>query len=342
MQRTDGCWRTPTISLLARLGGETCPLLSQKTVRTMPVPSSRFVLVLGLSFGVLVGCSSPSANPSAEPVPITDASYLTADDWNDGKSEVAFYQVQRTRDQYGRDNAQQFVAGTYLVKHRFSPTEMAKKTDGSGTPSFKYALFYELESGSYQYKRNWVVNARQQDLKPFKQSFTSFDWCSNQYRELAFAPKGNIEYRMRSDDYGNERTSFDHRPQSYPPAQLPLLMRGLDFSASDTLSFSVTMADSSAHASATAVRTGTETLETEAGSFETERITVTYEQPVPSLIGETSAGSETYWRSTGPYRLLVRMEAESGRYQMALVEHLRTAYWKENLWPKLARVEKRP
>jgi hypothetical protein len=37
---------------------------------------------------------------------------------------------------------------------------MTKKTDGSGVPAFKYALFYELESGSYQYKRNWVVNAR--------------------------------------------------------------------------------------------------------------------------------------------------------------------------------------
>jgi hypothetical protein len=303
---------------------------------------SRFALVVGVSLAVLVGCGSPSANPSSEPAPITDASYLTADDWNDGKSEVAFYQVRRARDQYGRANEQQFVAGTYLVKHRFSPTEMTKKTDGTGTPSFKYAFFYELESGSYQYKRNWVVNARQQDLHPFKQSFTSFDWCSNLYRELSFAPEGDIEYRMRSDDYGNERTSFDSQAQSYPPAQLPLLVRGLDFSNSDTLSFAVTLADSSAHIPATAVREGTDTVETEAGSFETERVTVTYDQPVPSMIGEESDQRETYWRSTGPYRLLVRMEAGSGRYQMALVEHLRTAYWKENLWPKLARVEQRP
>jgi len=303
---------------------------------------SRFVLLVGFSLGVLVGCTSPSANPSTEPAPITDASYLTADDWNDGKSEVAFYQVQRTRDQYGRANEQQFVAGTYLVKHRFSPTDMTKKTDGTGTPSFKYAFFYELESGSYQYKRNWVVNARQKDLRPFKQSFTSFDWCSNLYRDLAFPPEGDLEYRMRSDDYGNERTTFDARVQSYPPAQIPLLVRGFDFSDSDTLSFAVTVADSSAHVSATAVRESTETIETEAGSFETERIAVTYDAPVPSMVGEESDRRETYWRSTGPRRLLVRMQAESGRYQMALVEHLRTAYWKENLWPKLARIEQRP
>jgi hypothetical protein len=62
---------------------------------------------------------------------------------------------------------------------------------------------------------------------------------------------------------------------------------------------------------------------------------------VPSLIGEERDARETCWRGTGPQRLLVRVEAESGRYQMALVEHLRTPYWQENLWPKLARIEKR-
>jgi hypothetical protein len=305
----------------------------------------RSLFSLPLVFVVLTGCISPSANPTdTEPAaaPITDEAYLTADHWNDGRAEVAFYQVQRTRDQYGRANEQQFVVGTYLVKHRFSPAEMTKTTDGSGTPSFKYAFFYELESGSYQYKRNWVVNARQRDLRPFKQSFTSFDWCSNQYRELAFSPEGDVEYRMRSDDYGNERTSFEPRAQSYPSSQLPLLIRGLDFSSSDTLSFSVVVADSSAHVSAQAVRQAVETVETDAGSFEAERIAVTYDAPVPSMVGEVSARTETYWRGTGPQRLLVRMEAEGGRYHMELVEHLRTAYWNENLWPRLAQIEQRP
>jgi hypothetical protein len=81
---------------------------------------------------------------------------------------------------------------------------------------------------------------------------------------------------MRSDDYGNERSTFAHRSQSYlPPDQIPLLVRSLDVSASDTLPFSVVVADSSARVAATAVREGTETLETQAGSFETERIAVT-------------------------------------------------------------------
>ncbi len=302
----------------------------------------RSFVLLVLAGGLLAGCTTPSAAPSPEESSITDASYLTSKLWNDGQAEVAFYRVRRTRDQYGRENEQQFVAGTYLVKHRFSPDQMSKVTDGSGVSSFKYAFFYEIESGSYQYKRNWVVNARQNDLRPYKQSFTSFDWCSNLYRELAFPPDGSIEVRKRSDDYGNRRDSFAPQANSYPPAQLPLLVRGLDFGATDTLSFKVAVADEAQHVSARAVREGIDTLDTAAGSYETERIAVRYDAAVPSLIGEESASAETYWRATGPDRRLVRMAAASGRYRMELAEHLRTPYWKENLWPKLARIEERP
>jgi len=296
------------------------------------------LLLLGLVFG----CSRSPAPSEPDADSITDRGYLTADVWNDGQAEVAFYQVERTRDQYGRAEEQDFTVGTYLVKHRFSPTDMTKVTDGTGVSSFKYAAFYELESGSYQYKRNWVVNARQKDLRPFKQSFTSFDWCSNLYREVAFPPDGPVEVQMRSDDYGNRRASFAQHPNAYPPAQLPLLIRGLDFGTTDTLSFSVPVADSSAYVSARAVRAGTETVETKAGAHDTERIVVQYETPVPSPIGETSDTTEIYWRGMGPERRLVRMEAEGGRYQMTLVEHLRTPYWRENLWPKLDRIDDRP
>ena len=297
------------------------------------------VLALGLS---LLGCGGPAANPASAPPAITDRAYLTSELWDDGQAEVAFYRVERERDQYGRPTPQEFVVGTYLVKHRFSPTEMTKKTDGSGVPSFKYALFYELESGSYQYKRNWVVNARQRDLQPYKQSFTSFDWCSNLYRELAFSPEGPIEVRMRSDDYGNRRTSFDARPQSYPPAQIPLLVRGLDVGAADTLAFAVAVADSSAHVPARAVYQGRDSVATEAGTVAADRIAVAYDAPVPSPIGETSAPTETYWVGIGPDRRLLRVAAGDGRYQMTLVEHLRSPYWNENLWPRLARIEDRP
>jgi hypothetical protein len=290
--------------------------------------------------GLLVGCGNSSSESGSSA--LVDQSFLTADFWNDGQSEVAFYQVERTRDQYGNESRQQFLVGTYLVKHRFSPIDMTKTTDGSGVSSFKYALFYELESGSYQYKRNWVVNARQSDLRPYKQSFTSFDWCSNLYREIAFPQQGPLEIRKRSDDYGNRRTSMPRRSRAFPPAQLPLLVRGLDFSTADTLSFSVVVSDSVDHVTARAVAQGRDSVETEAGTRAAERITVTYSAPVPSLIGEESAETETYWVGTGTQRPLLRVEAEDGRYRMSLVEHLRSPYWEENIWSLLSRVDRRP
>src|SRR5690606_35275280 len=140
----------------------------------------------------------------------TDGAYLTSAFWNDGKAEVAFYQVERSRNQYGRPDHQRFVAGTYVVKHDFDRAAMTKAAEGAAdaVSAFKYALFYEVESGSYQYKRHWVVNARQADLAPLKASFTSFDWCANRYDELAFDAGGTVHRLMRSDDYGNAEGSF--------------------------------------------------------------------------------------------------------------------------------------
>ena len=61
-----------------------------------------------------------------------------------------------------------------------------------------------------------------------------------------------------------------------------------------------------------------------------------------SLIGEETDASETYWRGTDPARLLLKIEGETGRYRMTLVEQLRTPYWRENLWPRLTQVTQRP
>jgi hypothetical protein len=87
---------------------------------------------------------------------------------------------------------------------------------------------------------------------------------------------------------------------------------------------------------------GTDSVVTPAGTFEADRIVVHYDRPVPSPIAERSAEVETYWVGTGPERRLLRVEAQGGGYQMTLVEHLRSAYWEENIWTRLDRVAQRP
>lgn len=301
------------------------------------------LLALGVTSLLLAGCDVRSASPQETAEAITDTAFLTGDAWNDGQAEVAFYQVERTRNQYGEEAEQSFLVGTYLVKHDFDPAAMAKaRVEAEDAVStFKYALFYEFESGSYQFKRNYVVNATQADLTPLKASFTSFDWCSNLYRELAFQPDGTVDQLMRSDDYGNSAGSFDSQPHAYPIEVIPLLIRGLDFSDTGEHTFSIILPEGD-YVQARARLEGTDTVDLVSGPTEAERIVLTYDTSVSSLIGEETDESETYWRGTDPLRLLLKMESATGRYRMTLVEELRTPYWSENLWPRLERVTTRP
>lgn len=304
------------------------PLLGVSLLACEPAPSTE------------AGPASNAASASGTELPV-DTDFLTADVWNDGQAEVAFYQIERTQDQYGRSADQSFLAGTYLVKQEFSREEMSKVTDGSGVSAFKSALFYEFESGSYQYKRNWVVNARQSDLAPLKQSFTSFDWCSNRFEEMRYAADGSVEYEMRSDDYGNAERAMDGAPDAVPPALVPLLVRSLALEDDPSATFSVLRPDA-APVSVTATHEGTEPLEVAGRQRKAERITLTYDAPVASPVGEQTGTTETYWLGTGGARLLLKMSGDGGRYTMTLVEELRTPYWSENLWPKLDRVTERP
>lgn len=290
---------------------------------------------------VLAACGAPQEADEAMQA-LVDGSYLTAERWNDGQAEVAFYRVERDFNQYGQPEPQSFLVGTYLVKHNFSVGQMTKATDEiAGEPAFKYGLFYEFESGSYQYKRNYVTNARQRDLRPFKQSFTSFDWCSNTYEEFAFHMTGAIDYQKRSDDYGNEQGRYVFQPRAYPAAQVPLLVRALDFSETETHTFTIIHPDGT-FLPVEAYYAGRDTVQLATGPVPAERVRLEYSQRTPSPLAERVDSTETYWRGMDPARLLVQMESGSGSYRMELVEHLRTAYWEENLWPRLARVTERP
>ena len=274
---------------------------------------------------------------------LVDHSWLTGSYWDDGQAEVAFYQVERNRNQYGQPADQSFPVGTYLVKHDFDPETQAKASAGAATrlPAFKWSIFYEFESGAYQYKRSYVVNAAQADLAPLKSSLASFDWCSNLYREMAFRPDGTVASLVRSDDYGNRTASFAARSGAYPFTELPLLVRALNFSAARSHRFQVLLDDGTT-VGARAELAGRETLATAAGTYDTEKIAVSYEGRVPSLVGEQAEPREHYWRDTGPGRVLVKLAAENGRYRLTLVEELRSAYWRENFFPRLRNVKTRP
>jgi hypothetical protein len=271
-----------------------------------------------------------------------DGAYLTSSFWNDGKAEVAFYQVERDVNQYGEAKPQSFLMGTYLVKHEFDRLREAKaRADAKETvTSFKWSAFYEFESdNSYQYKYAWVVNAAQSDLSPLKASFSSFDWCSNRYRELLFRPDGKADFLMRSDDYGNEQKTYEAPPPSYPVVLVPLLLRALDFSSAFEQNFRLLLEDGSL-VTVTARLEGRESVETPGGTEDAERVRLSYDGDHPSILSRNGAREETYWRGLGPERSILALESEI--YRMKLVESVRSAYWDENIFPRLQRVKTRP
>ena len=304
-------------------------------------PNAKTILIVGAAV-FFAACGDPRATASRQDAQ-TDEAFLMSSLWDDGQAEVAFYQLRRSVNQYGEAEEQEFLVGSYLVKHDFDPKAEAKADEDARNriPSFKYAIFYEFESGSYEYKRSYVTNARQSDLHPLKTSFASFDWCSNQYREMSFSQGGSVDYLMRSDDYGNQRSTFDYEPRSYPAAQIPLLVRALDFGVSDTASFGVLL-ESGETVAASAHLAGSDSVATPTGPTEAERIVVIYESPIPSPLAEEADPSEIYWRAMDPSRTLLRMEGSTGRYEMDLVEALRSPYWDENIYRQLERVQERP
>lgn len=296
------------------------------------------VFALSVTVLLLTACDERAAEDA-----IVDPAFGGSELWDDGQAELAFYRLHRTRNQYGEAEEQDVVVGTYLVKHDYDPDREAKARSDAAhrVETFKYALFYELESGSYQYKRNYVINARRADLRPMKSSFTSFDWCSNLYRELAFEPNGDVRFLMRSDDYGNARQTFDYREQSFPPAEVPLLVRGLRLEEGAPAHFRLLLEDGEVVES-TARLAGRDSITTSAGTFLADRIDVHYAEPVPSPIAEESDTLETYYVALDEARSLLRIEGSTGRYEMEILEHLRSPYWEEDVYERLERIRVRP
>lgn len=270
--------------------------------------------------------------------------YLTDARWDQGEAEFAFYEVTRSHTPYNEAQEHSFTVGSFTVKHSYDPEVQTKASEADdGVSAFKSALFYRFESGSYEYRRSYVTNARQNDLRLFKQSFTSFDWCSNQYRELAVGPDDAVNYWMRSDDYGNDTEQFTYQAGSYTTAQMPFLIRSLDLNdRTEHLFYRMTAEGNYVRGQAAFIRTDSVTVD--AGTYPAERITVTYEEPVPSMIAEHSVTQATYWRHANDDRQLLRIQEQNdeGSYTMELVEHLWSAYWEENLWDEVERISDRP
>jgi hypothetical protein len=312
---------------------------------TYRASSGRLCIAVSLISMLLVysACTLDSERTSDVGSLVAEA-FTEAPLWDDGQAEISFYELERTRNTSGQEptGTERITVGSYLVKHDFNISGMTKAAEaGEGIPAFKYAFFYEFERGSYQFKHSYVINAARAGLRPLKASFTSFDWCSNRYHELAFHASGRIDALFRSDDYGNREGVIRNRNRVFPMAEIPLLIRGLDFTDGADQSFLVVLEDGR-FVQATARLEGSEAFAWPDGPTEAERILVRYGTPVPSPLSGQDVSAERYWRATGADRLLLAIAAEDGSYRMTLIETLRSPYWQEDIFPLLTRVQERP
>ncbi|CAN5543637.1 hypothetical protein BH23BAC4_BH23BAC4_04360 [soil metagenome] len=294
------------------------------------------VVLLTLAAAFVAGCTSgeePSQAPNA---------FLSGDLWDDGLAEVAFYNLTRTQDVYGQPADERVLVGTYLVKHDYSPSAEAKdqRNAGDAIEAFKFALFYTLPSGSYEYRRAHVVNSSRREGQPLKWSFTQFDWCSNVYEEMVFSGD-RVRGLFRSDDYGNRTLEQRAVAGAVPAAHVPLLVRMSDLAPGDSLSFSIITLDGEA-IPGVMTSVGSEEYSLSGAITTAEILEVRYAAQVPSPIGELAATSERYWVGPLPDRILYRIEAADGRYRLEMVESARSAYWEENVFDGLSQVRQRP
>ncbi len=286
------------------------------------------------ALALATGCPR-STSPWPQGSSISDSAYLNQALFDDGKAEVSFYQAFFKKG----EQRVEFDLGTYLIKHNFDPERQSKATS-DGVPGFKFAQFHEYVSGSEEFKYSYVVNAARADMRPMKASRNTFDWCSNQYRELAFTAQNKIRVLMRSDDYGNTEREASYREKTYPLAQLPLLVRTLDFAKEKQADFSVLEMDGSI-ISAMAELKGKESVQIAGAQLEAEKIRVFFAKSVGSLLTGAAKHNElVFWRGTDPARTLLKWQ--SAVEGVELVETLRSAYWQEDVFARLKKPRAHP
>ena len=309
----------------------------------LPRIAGRVFLVSFLSLASLCcACSAETSSISAPPPASQSGSnpesgresglswdFLRSSLWNDGKAEIAFYDVEIHWRAGAEPFTQKFTAVALLVKQSFDPRKLVKASasDPVRVESFQWSFIYDLRSN----KRAAAVIAVQNDLRPLRQTYTEISWEGSCLRELALPLGGKARrfFHCQTQSEPDAAISFD--PKAFTPVEIPLLIRSLDFSANKRHHFKVTLFDGSS-VTATAELVGKEPVQIHGEALPAEKIKLQLSGAVPYPGGMLSliASEETYWRSTGANRQILQIESKKEDqfdYRVRLIEEIRADYW---------------
>lgn len=278
---------------------------------------------------------------------VMDSAFWKSELWNDGGAEIAFYELSNPQ------TPEPVLAGTILVKHRLDRRGLFK-VDGKkpgAEEAWQWIFLYRFEATAAGPTRHFFqLDARRRDLQPWRFRAVESSWdghCS--YSVELDQNEAALQERGRSCKtllpLSELEQSHPYEEPTYLRAQVPLLVRGVDFR--NRARHGLTLLAAGRRVQASLERLGVETVRVPNGAEEAEKIVVEYSQaprfrvptapPTPFGAG---GRREIYWRRTGGNRQILRMEGRG--YGMTLIEELRAKHWEEDFSPRLERVRRYP
>jgi len=298
---------------------------------------------------LLLGCpqEAPPA-PTEDPIPERPASPLADQPFDalpgDGLAEVAHYRYER--EHYGV--MMEGRATLLVVRESLDPQTLLKTRQADGIPAIKLMILETLPSMNWDIRENLAMFSTP-DLQPLKLAITAEEWCGNNFLEWR-QDGGRVSLIGRpytdDTDIRTETIAFGTGHHLYE--QLPLIVRGVGEEPLQIRLVAPQTAYLPPHTeevTVTLARAGTETLRTEAGTFETVRIDVT-----PQTEGPMFPGSESYWiDADGGFLVKAtrhEYDAEFGEPNitpatLTLLSHERSAYWSTAVGPVTSSLEDR-
>lgn len=302
-----------------------------------PLFLASFLSLANLCCAYLAETSSSSAppasqrglNPESGRESGLSGDFLRSSLWNDGKAEIAFYDVEIHWRAGPEPFTQKFNAVALLVKQSFDPRKLFKvpASNPGKVESFQWSFIYDLGTN----KRSAAVVAVQDNLRPLRQTYTEISWEGSCLRELALplGSKASRFFHFQTRSEPDAVISLD--PKAFTPVEIPLLIRSLDFSASKRHQFRVTLFDGSS-VLATAELVGKDSVQIHGAALPAEKIKLQLSGAVPYPGGMLSliASEETYWRGTNGNRQILQIESkreDQFDYRVRLIEEIRSDYW---------------
>ncbi len=265
--------------------------------------------------------------------PIYPTAFSTLPFWNDGLSEMAYYDAVDTL----YNKPRHYVRVMLLNREWLNPVQRVKaenqnilvaSSDGSGSkssvPVFKLNIIEEIPTENYNYRHMITVFLNRHTLMPEKLAASSQEWCGTTFKQLQWLPKG---LRVRSfsyfEDEADREWNLPSSPVAYPREALFILARAACASNTD-MDLLLLPTVRSNHAAEPmpapmhlTVAQKCSSVRVPFGRFSAKTVTITDEN------GEETAHYRV--EAEAPYRLLSHRSRDGLELSLRYVE--RRAYW---------------